>query len=72
MSNAVLHRPNRIQVSFPNLAPLLYDAKLRTLSEVQQAYIEEVIKELDNIQTDNIYLITGMKPYKTIKKLLES
>lgn len=33
--------------------------------------IEEVIKELDNIQTDNIYLITGMKPYKKIKKILE-
>ena len=56
MSNAVLHRPNRIQVSFPNLAPLLYDAKLRTLSEVQQAYIEEVIKEEILYPERSIYL----------------
>jgi len=31
--------------------------------------IEELAKELDNIETDNIYLITGMKPYKNIKKV---
>ena len=31
--------------------------------------IEEIAKELDNIETDNIYLITGMKPYKKIKKV---
>ena len=30
--------------------------------------IEEIMKELDYINTDNIYLITGMKPYKQIKK----
>ena len=30
--------------------------------------IEEIMKELDYIETDNIYLITGMKPYKQIKK----
>lgn len=30
--------------------------------------IEEIMKELDYIETDNIYLITGMKPYKKIKK----
>ena len=56
MSNAVLHRPNRIQVSFPDLASLLYDAKLRTLSEVQQAYIEEVIKEEILYPERSIYL----------------
>lgn len=46
MSNAVLHRPNRIQVSFPDLASLLYDENLRTLSDVQQAYNEEVLREI--------------------------
>ena len=31
----------------------------------------EVLKQLDDIETDNIYLITGMKPYKEIKKFFE-
>ncbi len=34
--------------------------------------IEEIMKELDYIQTDNIYLITGMKPYKKNKEIFSS
>ena len=33
--------------------------------------IEEIIKHLDDIKTDNIYMITGMWPYKKIKAYLD-
>lgn len=57
MSNAVL-QPN-VSVSFPDLAPLLYDAKLRTLSDVQRAYIQKVFEEI-LIHPEKQYLT----PYK--------
>lgn len=34
--------------------------------------IEEIMKELDYIETNNIYLVTGMKPYKKIKKFFKN
>ena len=48
-----------IQISFPDLAPFLYDVKLRTFSDVQRAYIQKVFEEL-LIHPERQYLT----PYK--------
>lgn len=32
---------------------------------------DKIFEDLDKLETDNIYIITGMKPYKKLKKFLE-
>lgn len=66
MSN-VVQKPC-IQISFPNLAPLLYDANLRTLSDVQRAYIEEIYKEEILYPERKVYLDSYLKKLENYLK----
>ena len=51
---------NEQQIKFPDLAPLLYDPKLRTITEVLNQYIEEIDATIKIHPERKIYL----EPYK--------
>ena len=52
---------------------MIYDGANKDKIEIIDAEddIDAILKKMDEIKTDNIYILTGMKPYKKIKKFIE-
>lgn len=57
-------------VSYDCANRMIYDGAEKEKIKIIDAEedIEAIMKEMDNIKTNNIYLISGMKPYKKIKE----
>ena len=60
-------------VSYDTANRMLYagaDKDKISIYDVEDDF-DKIFEELDKLETDNIYIITGMKPYKKIKLFLE-
>ena len=51
---------------------IIYDGADKDKIEIYdyEEDISKIMKKMDEIKTDNIYIVTGMKPYKKIKEFL--
>lgn len=52
---------------------MIYDGADKDKIEIIDAEedIDSILKKMDEIKTNNIYILTGMKPYQKIKKFIE-
>ena len=51
---------------------MIYDgANKENIEIIDEEDIEIILKKMDELKTNNIYILTGMKPYKKIKNFLE-
>lgn len=52
---------------------MIYDGADKSKIEIidEEDDIDSILKKMDEIKTNNIYILTGMKPYAKIKKFLE-
>ena len=48
----------------------MQERKKRILVFDEEENIDSIMKYIDEVETDNIYIITGMKPYDKIKAFL--
>lgn len=52
---------------------IIYDGANKDKIEIidEEEDIDNILKKMDEIKTNNIYILTGMKPYTKIKKFIE-